>query len=209
MIIETTYLIKIVAAFTAGGLLGMEREFHSKPAGFRTMILICVGSTLFTMLSISFSPTSDRVASTIVTGIGFLGAGVVFKDGLTVNGITSAATIWMVAAIGMAIGLGFYKLAALVLILVLATLIVLMKLEEIIDNLRQIKTYIISIDRNEHSLEEFEAEMDNMKIYYVRYKLAKHGQIVTAYYRISTKQPLDNQLNTFLLNTKAIVSFEM
>ena len=69
MFIQTEHIIQIIAAFVAGGLLGLEREYHSKPAGFRTMILICVGSCLFTILSTTFSENSDRIASNILTGI--------------------------------------------------------------------------------------------------------------------------------------------
>jgi putative Mg2+ transporter-C (MgtC) family protein len=107
-------LIKVAIAFIAGALLGIEREYRSEPAGFTTMILICVGSTVFTILSASFVDNGDRIASNIISGVGFLGAGVIFKEGLTVRGITSAATIWMAAAIGMSIGLGFYAMAALI-----------------------------------------------------------------------------------------------
>ena len=104
--------IQIFAALIAGSILGLEREYHNKPAGFRTMILICVSSCLFSILSVSLG--GDRIASNIVTGIGFIGAGVVFKEGVNVRGITSAAIIWMAAAIGMSIGLKHYALAALV-----------------------------------------------------------------------------------------------
>ena len=94
-----------------GGLIGAEREYRSKSAGFRTMILICLGSFLFTTFSKYMSVTSpDRIASNIVTGIGFLGAGVIFKSDNRVNGITTAATIWAVAALGMGIAYGAYYL---------------------------------------------------------------------------------------------------
>jgi len=97
---ESEQIIQIFAALLAGAILGLEREYHNKPAGFRTMILICVSSCLFTILSVSLLG-GDRIASNIVTGIGFIGAGVVFKEGANVRGITSAAIIWMAAAIGM------------------------------------------------------------------------------------------------------------
>ena len=104
MHLDSENIIRIICAFTAGGLMGIEREFRSKPAGFRTMILICVGSCLFAIVSQSFANNPDRIAANIISGVGFIGAGVVFKEGLHVRGITSAATIWMAAAIGMALG---------------------------------------------------------------------------------------------------------
>src|SRR5688572_9403802 len=101
--------IRLVVSFLIGTIIGFEREYHSKAAGLRTMIMICLGSTIFTELSLSIGLTSpDRIASNIITGIGFLGAGVIFKDGLTISGITTATTIWICAALGMAVGAGEY-----------------------------------------------------------------------------------------------------
>src|SRR4029079_13396129 len=102
-------LLRILMVIIVGGLIGAEREYRSKSAGFRTMILICLGSYLFTTFSVYISLASpDRIASNIVTGIGFLGAGVIFKSDNRVNGITTAASIWAVAALGMGIALGQY-----------------------------------------------------------------------------------------------------
>src|SRR5215207_8430240 len=103
-------LIRFLLVILVGGLIGAEREYRSKSAGFRTMILICLGSFLFTTFSIHISgSTNDRIASNIVTGIGFLGAGVIFKSDNRINGITTAATIWAVAALGMGIADGAYS----------------------------------------------------------------------------------------------------
>ena len=110
-------------AFVIGAVLGLEREFRSKPAGFRTMILISVGSCLYTILSKEvIAGGADRIASNIVTGIGFIGAGVIFKEGISVNGLTTAALIWVTAALGMAIGYHNYPLAIVVSIIVVVAL---------------------------------------------------------------------------------------
>src|SRR4051812_16434932 len=109
---------QVSIAFVIGAVLGLEREFRSKPAGFRTMILICVGSCLYTILSKEAAGSVDRIASNIVTGIGFIGAGVIFKEGITVNGLTTAALIWTTAALGMAIGFHNYPLAIVVSVIV-------------------------------------------------------------------------------------------
>src|ERR1700743_1822320 len=104
-------ILKLLLAVLIGGVLGAEREYRSKSAGFRTLTMICLGATIFTIFSqiVGGAGNPDRIASNIVTGIGFVGAGVVFKgDGTTrVNGITTAAMIWVTAALGMAIGAGY------------------------------------------------------------------------------------------------------
>src|SRR5882724_1943169 len=101
-------LIKIGVAVLCGGLLGLERQYKNKTAGFRTIILICLGSAIFTMVA----QHAGQVANlNIVTGVGFIGAGVIFKDNISVSGLTTAAVIWISAAIGMADGSGNYMMA--------------------------------------------------------------------------------------------------
>jgi len=112
-------------AVVCGMILGMERQRREKPAGLRTMTLVCLGSAVFTMLSFAFTSTtgdSGRVAAQIVTGIGFLGAGVILHGRRTVSGMTTAAGIWMAAAIGMAVGAG-YVLAGLGLSILVSLLL--------------------------------------------------------------------------------------
>src|ERR1700761_4010181 len=101
--LSSDIVIKLAVATLVGGVLGAEREYRSKSAGFRTLTLICLGATIFTIFSqyIGGAGNPDRIASNIVTGIGFVGAGVIFKgDTSKVNGITTAAMIWVTAALG-------------------------------------------------------------------------------------------------------------
>ena len=98
---------RLVLAGLLGGFIGLEREVRGYPAGIRTLALVALGACLFTDIS-SLLGGDDRVAAQIVTGIGFLGAGVIFREGYTVRGITTAATIWSAAAMGMAIGIELY-----------------------------------------------------------------------------------------------------
>lgn len=108
-------LIKIFLAIVLGGALGMERQYHDKPAGYATNCLICVGAMLFTILSEymgAFGADPARIAAQVVTGVGFIGAGSILRDGNKISGLTTAAGVWLVAAIGMAIGYGQYILAA-------------------------------------------------------------------------------------------------
>src|SRR5680860_783742 len=114
------YAIPCIIACICGGIIGYEREKTDRPAGLRTHTLVCLGSTVFTLISYygftgGFDPS--RLAAGIVTGIGFIGAGVIFRQGIFVRGVTTAASIWVVASIGIAIGTKLYYLAFLTTIL--------------------------------------------------------------------------------------------
>ena len=126
--------LHLLAALVAGGLNGLERNYHGRPAGFRTHALVCLASSMLMQLTIyqsTWFPTLDgeavrldptRMAQGVMTGIGFLGAGVIFKEGLTVRGLTTAASIWITAGIGILAGVGFYFAVLLATALALFTL---------------------------------------------------------------------------------------
>ena len=125
---------KLVAATLLGGLIGLERETHGRPAGLRTHILVCLGSALFTLCSYSIAGSifdPGRVTAQIVTGIGFLGAGTIMRQGSVVRGLTTAASIWTVSAIGIAVAIGgqMAMLAVATSLLVVITLNVIPHLE--------------------------------------------------------------------------------
>jgi Uncharacterized membrane protein len=117
MIDHSEIVMRILVALIMGGVIGLERQYHDKPAGFATNTLICVGSTVFAMLSIlsAYYLGGDpaRIAAQIVAGVGFLGAGSILRDGNKISGLTTAAGIWLVAAVGMAIGYGHYFIASI------------------------------------------------------------------------------------------------
>lgn len=115
---------RVLIAAALGVILGLERQFSNKDAGLRTYALVASGSALFTVLSIEGFDAADtsRVAAQIVTGIGFLGAGLIFRRGVNVQGLTTAAGLWSVAAIGMAAGTGLWGLAIVVTVIVLSVL---------------------------------------------------------------------------------------
>lgn len=126
------YVWRILLATALGAAVGLEREYRQKPAGLRTNILIAVGSALFTILSIEMTTgvgDTSRVAGQIVTGIGFLGGGAILRSGDAIHGMTTAATIWVNAAIGVAAGAGQFALATLVTALTLVVLVVLPPIE--------------------------------------------------------------------------------
>jgi len=110
---EAVIVVKLLLAALLGMIIGFEREFHHKPAGMRTHILVIMGATLFTIVSFSFTGATDtsRIAAGIVTGIGFLGAGAIFHSENRIKGLTTAADLWVLAAIGIAIGIGLYFVA--------------------------------------------------------------------------------------------------
>ena len=127
-------LIPSFLAILFGGLIGFQRERHERPAGLRTHALVCLGATVFTLVSyLGFSQASgidsSRVAAGVVTGIGFIGAGVIFRQGILVKGVTTAASIWIAAAIGLALGTRLYYLAIIVTMLGLIILSILKNLE--------------------------------------------------------------------------------
>src|SRR5690242_6798546 len=124
MELSQTDLIKILLSLLIGSMIGAEREFRNKSAGFRTIILITLGSTLFTILSYRMGAHTapERIASNIVVGIGFLGAGVIFKNDDRISGLTTASAIWLAAALGMCIGNGYYTLSILITVLALFVL---------------------------------------------------------------------------------------
>src|SRR6266446_8025965 len=130
---EPSIALKLLLAAVLGGVIGLERELRDKPAGLRTNILICLGSTLFMSIStrvaevLGGDPT--RIAAQIISGIGFLGAGAVLHSHGFVLGLTTAATIWVVAGVGMALGAGMYGTAAEVTALAIVTLYLLAFLE--------------------------------------------------------------------------------
>lgn len=132
---EWLFIQNIVLSAILGGLIGIEREMHDKPAGFRTHVLVCMGAAMFTTLSLSFAGTGDvtRIAAGVVTGIGFLAAGSIFRDKDRVSGLTTAADIWVVAAIGMTVGFAFYFLAAIATVIALVVLTVGRVLNQFLD----------------------------------------------------------------------------
>lgn len=141
--ISASDLIKVAVAVFCGSVMGLERQYKNKTAGFRTIILICLGSTIFTMIS---QRAGQGVNINLVTGVGFIGAGVIFKDNISVNGLTTAAVIWVAAAIGMANGSGNYMLAIISTFVTLVVLIIFHIFEEYLDNIHHEKLLSLVFD---------------------------------------------------------------
>ncbi len=124
----TTILIRLGLSLAVGGIIGLDRELEHKPAGLRTMILVCLGSTIFVLIGSHISLTGleqGRIIAGVITGIGFLGAGAIIRTGGDVHGLTTAATIWLVCGLGLAVGCGAYILAIITCIISLVILRIL------------------------------------------------------------------------------------
>ncbi len=167
-------LLRISIAFLIGGLFGLEREYRDKGAGLRTMMLIGTGSALFTVLSIQFAADSTgdidptRIMSSIIGGIGFLGGGVILKNGLTLKGLTTASTIWLVAALGIGSGMGYHLISLFTALIALFALIVLPYFEHKVDNLTDRRDYVIHLKDYEN--------MDKIASLFTEYKIKSFSE---------------------------------
>ena len=144
MEINSNDLTTMLVSVLCGGLLGIEREYLNKSAGLRTIVLICLGSTIFTMVSQRVGGSEGRIAANIITGIGFIGGGVIFKENFNVRGLTSAAVIWISSAIGMVIGIREFYLAYILTFIVLIVLSGFAQLEVLMDFINHKRTYRIT-----------------------------------------------------------------
>jgi len=158
--IELAIFIKLLLAALAGGAVGLEREKHGRPAGLRTHLLVALGACLMMVISEAFqlkygSLDSNsvvrldpgRTAAQIITGIGFIGAGVIIKEGVSVRGLTTAASLWLVAGLGMAFGVGLFTAGSMATALALLSLIFLKKLEPVINKDRYLNITITGSNR--------------------------------------------------------------
>lgn len=128
--LEIEASVRLLVALVLGSVIGLEREYHKHPAGLRTMAAVSLGACLFTVVgTIPQHTDPTRVAAQVVTGVGFLGAGAILRSGANIKGLTTAAAIWVVAALGMASGFGYFILATSATVLVLIFLVVLRPIE--------------------------------------------------------------------------------
>jgi putative Mg2+ transporter-C (MgtC) family protein len=168
---ELDTILKILLAAMLGGLIGLERELSHKEAGLRTNILIAIGSTLITILSAKIAASSagadpGRLTAQIVTGIGFLGAGAIIQARFAIHGLTTAATIWTVAAIGIAVGSGFYLLAFLVALFVVIVLAVFKLLLDVIERQKHHYAYLITTEERASLLVDLRQALTELHIHY-------------------------------------------
>jgi putative Mg2+ transporter-C (MgtC) family protein len=138
MSFELESIVKILMALVCGGLIGYEREFKNRPAGLRTHILVCIGAALVMVVAqfmynndASKSIDTTRLGAQVISGIGFLGAGTIIRERFGVKGLTTAASLWAVACIGIAVGSGYYLIAGITTVLIIGSLVLFRKLEKV------------------------------------------------------------------------------
>jgi putative Mg2+ transporter-C (MgtC) family protein len=219
-----TIALHLLSALVAGGLIGFERSFHGRPAGFRTHALVCLTSSLLMLVTyfqwrwlpgvpldtIQTDPT--RMAQGIMTGIGFLGAGVIFKEGVSIRGLTTAASLWITAAIGILFGVGFYFPAVLATVLVLGILSLFRRIEAAMPS--QIYAHHhISFDREvvmpENELRKLLTEQ-GFTIANMSYRITESGRSFEYRMIIRSTDPTDtSRLAIVLRNLKIVREFRI
>lgn len=203
-------ILKLALAVVIGGAIGIERELRSKSAGFRTIILICLGATLFTIFSqiLGEHSTPDRIASNVVVGIGFLGAGVIFRsENNRVNGITTAASIWLSAALGVGIGCGYYIASIIGCGLVLLVLIVFSFFDRVLERLNQMRVYRITYTYEDNKQHRFEKLMKEHGLSIKSRAQTKSGNIITGTWTVTGNEQKHLAFIEFVLDDKSVAEF--
>jgi len=217
-------LTHLLVATMAGGLIGLERSYHGRPAGFRTHTLVCVASSLLMLVTmyhakwfagapldtVRIDPT--RMAQGVMTGIGFLGAGVIMREGLTVRGLTTAASIWITAAIGILAGVGFYSAVLIGSVITIGILTVFRKVENRMSSQIYANNTII-FDRNDYMSETEIRELhlkNGFSVANISYRLMEKGEQLE--YRM-TVRTMDSgnieKLSKTLLGLASIIEFNI
>lgn len=201
-------LLSLTVALCLGAFIGLERELSDKAAGLRTNILICLGSCLFTIVSRDIAAAGGRditrIVAQIVSGIGFLGAGAIMREGEHVTGLTTAATIWVVAAIGVTVGFGYYSMGAATTVMTLIVQTVFPHLDVMIDELRQRHTFKISSDLNDDGLEQIKTIFRNSDVKVLRRKLMKKADLYYSEWYVSGPRLEQKSVVRMLLENKHV-----
>ena len=216
---ELAILVKLILAAIAGGAVGLEREKHGRPAGLRTHLLVALGACLMMVISEAFHLKyaehdmqsalridPSRTAAQIITGIGFLGAGVIIKEGATVRGLTTAASLWLAAGLGMAFGMGLFVPGVMATVLALLSLIFLKKLEPLIRKDRYLDIAVTAVDRPglQDEIEQLFAERD-MSITDVRSHVdLQHGEITLEYMLTQHRRRMGRELTGLVAKLEGV-----
>ena len=202
--------IKILASTGVGALIGLEREYRSKSAGLRTFTLISVGCTIFTILSekMGIGASPDRIAANVVTGIGFLGAGVIFKMDDRVKGLTTATIIWVTASLGMAIGDGHILLSFLGTSVVYVVLGLFVKLEVIMERYGRTHAYRIICDYTPDAFNRLEAIFEDCDLIAKREKQIIRNNILISNWSVRGRSTKHAKLVKRLMADASIKELE-
>jgi putative Mg2+ transporter-C (MgtC) family protein len=210
---EIMDLYKALLAVAAGVILGLERELKDKAAGLKTITVICLGSALFTILSYKVGVNDNettRIASYIVSGIGFIGAGVIFKDKLDVSGLTTAGIIWLAAAVGMAIGFGEFYLAGTFIVAALFIIFASKWINKVFRPRRQNRDLVFEIEKQNSQCRQkilFDICSQGIKAEEKKLELIDNRIIVSVEATIATKKM--KWLEEYLVSNEHIVAFSL
>jgi putative Mg2+ transporter-C (MgtC) family protein len=210
MFVSVEDIVKLLLAILLGGMIGIEREFRDKSAGFRTIIFICVGATLFTIFSIQISGDNDpaRIAANIVTGVGFLGAGVLLRNEGRIIGLTTASIIWLTAAIGMGIGSGHYALAVITALFTLLIIWIFPTIEHFIDSIRDERIYEIAFTGSTEKYKQIDALIKDCKLKMHTNKQFKSGSELIYNVDVIGPPKCHDKLVNALLNDPEIITLK-
>ena len=201
-------LLRLLLAVLAGAVIGFERERNDKPAGFRTNILICLGAALFTILSIEIAGETradgTRIAAQIVTGIGFLGAGTIVHFKGNVIGLTTAATIWTDASIGMAFGAGEYRLGIIATLVTAGVLFGLVYIEELISHRRVTTLLKLKIDPSVDVALGIKDQIRNMNVKIRNWLIVSLDTTLTLHVTVTAASDKLDQLQMMLINNEHV-----
>ncbi len=207
-VLFTEDIVKLLIAAGLGALIGLEREYHGKAAGLRTMMLISIGATLFTVISTKLGTDAGRIASNIVTGIGFIGGGIIFRESNRVSGITTAATAWATAALGMCVGIGYYEIAMASSALVLFVLYVLVPVQDLINRHNQLRSYRIVCKYQQKTLKNYETLFKELGLHAKRGVQNRVGNTIIGTWSIQGPERKHDKLTKILLNDDEVLEFD-
>ncbi len=206
---ELEILLKILLSAILGGIIGLEREMSHKEAGLRTNILIAIGSTLLTILSFKFAILAknvdpSRIAAQIVTGIGFLGAGAIIQAKFSVHGLTTAASMWTVSAIGISVGSGYYLISFLITIFIIIILTFFKYISKIIEKQKKMFVYIIKIEDRASIFTEIKKIITELGISYTNADFYKYKEGIEIEILFASSQNKNEQFLEKVLQLKGV-----
>ncbi len=206
---EPADLLRLLAAAVAGALIGYERELHDKPAGFRTNTLICLGAAVFTLISERVAATTGisdpgRIAAQVVTGVGFLGAGAIIQSRGQVIGLTTAATIWAVASVGMAFGAGLFLVGAVATVFVVAILFGLAHVEQWMSRWRTTARFELKLEPTREAGQHIEELVRSMGLVCERWNIFRGDSIYLGKLRVTGPIARIDELQDALRNVEQV-----
>jgi putative Mg2+ transporter-C (MgtC) family protein len=207
-------ILKLLLALALGGLIGAEREFRDKAAGFRTLMFISAGSALFTIFSVRIASGGGggdpaRIAAQIVSGIGFLGAGVILRERGEIRGLTTAATIWLAAALGVGVGIGQYLFSTLAAGFILLALLVFPYAEMLIGSIRQVNTYRVVAISSHDKFDALTQAFRENRLHILTTKRTRQGASMVVTWTVSGQAKNHNRMVELLFDDPEIQEFEM